>query len=71
MTNIRFYPEGHGTLFLCGRSPEEDEEPDISNLDVDYDFFQETIWPHLAQRYRGMEELKVKHSWAGKLIPYS
>ena len=58
-------PEGHGTLYLCGCSPNEEDEPDISNLDVDYDYFDEFIWPILAERYEGMEELKLRHSWAG------
>lgn len=58
-------PEGQGTLFLCGRSPNHHEEPDISTLDVDYDYFDEIIWPSLAERFRGMEELKLQHSWAG------
>ena len=40
----------------------QEEEPDISNLDVDYDYFESFIWPILAERYRGMEELKVCRS---------
>lgn len=64
-TGVYCRPEGQGTHYLCGCSPSEEEEPDISNLDVDYDFFQDFIWPTLAERFRGMEELKLKHSWAG------
>lgn len=36
------------------------EEPDISNLDVDHEFFQEKVWPRLAHRIPAFEQLKVK-----------
>lgn len=36
------------------------EEPDISNLDVDHEFFQEKVWPRLAHRVPAFESLKVK-----------
>lgn len=35
------------------------EEPDTSNLDVDYEYFEDFVWPILANRILGMEELKV------------
>ena len=34
-------------------------EPDNSNLDVDYDYFYNHVWPIIANRYPAMEELKV------------
>ena len=37
----------------------QEMEPDCSNLDVDYDFFDNFIWQSLAERYPAMEELKV------------
>jgi len=59
-------PEGRGTLYLSGCSPDCDEdEPCVSNLDVDYDIFYEKIWPHLANRVEAFEELKLRHSWSG------
>lgn len=64
-TGVYCRPDGNGTLYICGQSPSEDEEPDIFNLEVDYDYFYETIWPVLAYRIPSMEELKLKHSWAG------
>lgn len=39
-------------------SPQE-EEPDPGNLEVDHDFFQDKVWPHLAQRVPAFETLKV------------
>lgn len=40
-------------------SPHQEEEPDPGNLEVDYDFFQEKVWPRLAQRVPAFETLKV------------
>lgn len=37
------------------------EEPDTSNLEVDHRFFEEKIWPHLANRVPAFERLKVMH----------
>lgn len=39
-------------------SPQE-EEPDPGNLEVDHDFFQDKVWPQLAQRVPAFENLKV------------
>ncbi|XP_051541078.1 FAD-dependent oxidoreductase domain-containing protein 1 [Myxocyprinus asiaticus] len=57
--------EGLGGNYITGMSPEETEEPDISNLDVDHEFFQEKVWPHLAHRLPAFESLKVSSAWAG------
>uniref|UniRef100_A0A670YV88 FAD-dependent oxidoreductase domain-containing protein 1 n=1 Tax=Pseudonaja textilis TaxID=8673 RepID=A0A670YV88_PSETE len=43
----------------------QEEEPDIENLEVDHEFFQEKVWPKLAHRVPCFESLKVKSSWAG------
>ncbi|XP_065647289.1 FAD-dependent oxidoreductase domain-containing protein 1 [Hydra vulgaris] len=64
-TGVYCRPEGSGTLYLAGCSPSESDEPDCSNLDVNYDYFNEVIWPVLATRFIGMETLKLKHSWSG------
>ncbi|CAG2257380.1 FOXRED1 [Mytilus edulis] len=62
---VYFRREGLGGCYICGLSPEEDKEPDISNLDVDYTFFEEKIWPKLAYRYPQFEKIKLKSAWAG------
>ncbi|XP_004379442.1 FAD-dependent oxidoreductase domain-containing protein 1 [Trichechus manatus latirostris] len=60
-----FRREGLGNSYLGGCSPTEEEEPDPGNLEVDHDFFQEKVWPHLAQRVPAFETLKVRSAWAG------
>ncbi|MCJ8742213.1 hypothetical protein PDJAM_G00079470 [Pangasius djambal] len=57
--------EGLGGNYITGKSPEENEEPDCSNLDVDHEFFQEKVWPLLAHRVPAFESLKVTGAWAG------
>ncbi|KAL0994617.1 hypothetical protein UPYG_G00124930 [Umbra pygmaea] len=57
--------EGLGGNYITGMSPEEGEEPDTNNLEVDQEFFQDKIWPHLAKRVPAFECLKVKSAWAG------
>uniref|UniRef100_A0A2K6EZS7 FAD-dependent oxidoreductase domain-containing protein 1 n=1 Tax=Propithecus coquereli TaxID=379532 RepID=A0A2K6EZS7_PROCO len=58
-----FRREGLGNNYLGGLSPEE--EPDPGNLEVDYGFFQDKVWPPLAQRVPAFETLKVRSAWAG------
>ncbi|KAG8434642.1 hypothetical protein GDO86_012850 [Hymenochirus boettgeri] len=60
-----FRREGFGGNYIAGRSPAEEEEPDISNLEVDHNFFQEKVWPCLAHRVTAFQSLKVKNAWAG------
>lgn len=36
------------------------EEPDTGNLDVDHQFFEDQVWPHLANRVPAFEKLKVE-----------
>ena len=44
-TGVYVRGDGPGT-FLCGVSPGEgDEDPDEPPLDVDYDWFEERVWP--------------------------
>jgi FAD-dependent oxidoreductase domain-containing protein 1 len=41
------------------------EEPDTSNLDVDYSYFDNAVWPQLANRVKAFESIKLKGAWAG------
>ncbi|MBN3318036.1 FXRD1 protein, partial [Atractosteus spatula] len=57
--------EGLGGNYITGKSPEEEEEPDTSDLEVDHEFFHEQVWPRLASRIPCFESLKVTSAWAG------
>jgi glycine/D-amino acid oxidase-like deaminating enzyme len=64
ISGVWFRPEGR--LFLCGKSPEPEQEPPAADLDqVDHAFFEEEVWPHLAARVPAFESVKVVNAWAG------
>lgn len=60
-----FRRDGLAGNFLVGRSPDADCEPNCDNLDVDYDYFQDTIWPKIANRVPAFESAKVCSAWSG------
>ena len=63
-SGVWFRPEGR--MFICGKSPEENEEPPIGDLDdVDHAFFEQQVWPQLAARVPAFESVKVTNAWAG------
>jgi FAD-dependent oxidoreductase domain-containing protein 1 len=63
-SGVWFRPEGR--LFLCGKSPAENEEPLATELDtIDHAFFESEVWPRLAARVPVFESVKVVNAWAG------
>ena len=63
-SGVWFRPEGR--VFLCGKSPEENEEPPVGDLDaIDHTFFEQQVWPQLAARVPAFESVKVINAWAG------
>lgn len=63
-SGVWFRPESR--VFLCGKSPEENEEPPIGDLDdIDHTFFEQQVWPQLAARVPAFESVKVTNAWAG------
>jgi glycine/D-amino acid oxidase-like deaminating enzyme len=61
---VWFRPEGR--VFLCGKSPEEEAEPPVGDLDdIDHAFFEQEVWPALAARVPAFEAVKVVNAWAG------
>ena len=52
---VLFFMQGALLLF-------QNKEPSIEDLDVDYNFFDEHIWPTLANRIPAFESLKVSVS---------
>ncbi|KAJ8916257.1 hypothetical protein NQ315_016397 [Exocentrus adspersus] len=64
-TGMYFRRDGLGGGFICGMSPEAHEEPSCDNLDVDYKFFDDRIWPILAKRVPAFEAVKASRGWSG------
>ncbi|XP_042205554.1 FAD-dependent oxidoreductase domain-containing protein 1-like [Homarus americanus] len=60
-----FRREGLGGNYLCGQSPHEDNEPPVDDLKVDEKFFEDEVWPTIANRVPSFENLKLHTSWAG------
>ncbi len=63
-SGVWFRPEGR--FFLCGKSPEESEEPRATDLElIDHAFFEREVWPPLAARVPVFESVKAVNAWAG------
>jgi len=62
-SGIFLRPEGH--LYICGTTPPTENAGDDFSLDVDYALFDDIIWPALAHRIPGFEQLKLLRAWAG------
>lgn len=62
-TGVAFRPEGAGYIGIV--SPDESDDPDSSDLDVDYAPFEEIIWPTLAARVPAFAAIKLRSAWAG------
>lgn len=60
-----FYLRPEGKHFLSGLSPPPAEEPAILDWEVDYSWFEEHIWPLLAERIPAFEAIKVINAWVG------
>jgi glycine/D-amino acid oxidase-like deaminating enzyme len=56
-------PEGAG--FICGVSPDPENDPEATDFAPDWSQFEEIIWPALAARIPVFEALKVSNAWAG------
>jgi FAD-dependent oxidoreductase domain-containing protein 1 len=59
--NVSFRPQGAG--YICGNT--RYDEPPGFNFEVDYDYFDDAIWPGLAERVPAFEALKMTSAWAG------
>ncbi|CAH0557727.1 unnamed protein product [Brassicogethes aeneus] len=60
-----FRRECLGGSFICGLSPPPEEEPIADNLEMDHSYFDEKIWPILANRVPAFESIKVTGGWSG------
>lgn len=62
-SGVHFRPEGR--QFLAGCSPDPNNDPDCTDFEVDYGWFEEHIWPILAHRVPAFEAIKLENAWAG------
>ncbi|KUF90881.1 hypothetical protein AM588_10003055 [Phytophthora nicotianae] len=66
---VYFRREGAGGRFVCGWSPEPEDDYDGQSTDEldfpDHDHFEEQIWPTIAHRVKSFECIKVLSAWAG------
>ena len=62
-TGVYFRPEG--AAFIGGVSPPEDRDPDCFDLEVEYELFEELVWPTLAHRVPAFAAIKLQRAWAG------
>jgi FAD-dependent oxidoreductase domain-containing protein 1 len=62
-TGVYVRPEGAG--FICGSSPPAERDPDSTDFEVEYDFFEEALWPTLAHRVPAFERIRPGRAWAG------
>jgi glycine/D-amino acid oxidase-like deaminating enzyme len=59
--NVSFRPQGAG--YISGNT--RYDVPPGFNWEIDYTYFDEAIWPGLAERVPAFEALKVMGAWAG------
>ncbi len=62
---VGVYVRPEGRHFICGLAPEEHDEPAVLDWEVDYSWFEERIWPVLAERIPHFEAIKVINAWVG------
>jgi FAD-dependent oxidoreductase domain-containing protein 1 len=62
-TGVYVRPEGD--LYLCGSAPPPDQDLEATDFEVDHAFFDETIWPVLANRVPAFERIRPGRAWAG------
>lgn len=60
-----FYMRPEGRYFICGMKPPADQDPNSHSFDVDYSWFDETLWPILAHWVPAFEAVKLERGWAG------
>lgn len=60
------YVRGDSDGFLCGWAPGGEDDPEVDNdFEVDWNLFEDHIWPVLANRVPAFERIKTGAAWAG------
>ncbi len=62
VTGVACRPEGGQYLAIV--SPPEDRDRDCDDFDLEYDTFENVIWPALAHRVPAFEAIKLIRAWA-------
>ena len=60
-SGVGFRSEGAG--FIVNVSPPSERDPVTKDTDVDYDLFDEVVWPALATRVPAFEAIKLTGAW--------
>ncbi|MEO1199715.1 MAG: FAD-binding oxidoreductase [Pseudomonadota bacterium] len=63
ISGIWIRPEG--SVYITGLTPPEGRDAPTDDLSVDYDLFDEIVWPALAERVPVFEAIKLERAWAG------
>lgn len=63
ISGFHWRPEAQG--FLWGCTPGEGDEPAVQDWDVDYDWFEQHVWPLAATRVPAFEAVKISTAWVG------
>jgi FAD-dependent oxidoreductase domain-containing protein 1 len=56
-------PEGN--RFICGAVPPDDPDVAVDDFEVNYEEFDELVWPALAHRVPAFEAVRLDSAWAG------
>lgn len=62
-TGVFVRPEGAG--YVCGTSPPEEDDPESWEIEVDWRWWEDVVWPALAERIPAFEAVKLTGAWAG------
>jgi FAD-dependent oxidoreductase domain-containing protein 1 len=54
-----------GSRFICGVVPPDDPDVAVDDFEVNYQEFDELVWPALAHRVPAFEAVRVDSAWAG------
>jgi len=57
--------ENGGGTYQAGGHGVEDPAVDFDDFSMDYDLWEEKVWPILAHRIPNFESIKLMHDWAG------
>jgi len=54
-----FRREGYAGHYVAGQAPPLSDEPNVEHLDVDYSYFDNTVFPNISHRVPSIKNPKV------------